>query len=106
MNRLVSTLSLCRRAGKLVYGFETVKRAVQQGQAALLLTAAGLSAKTEKETAFLSEKYGVPLIRLAIPMEEMAAVAGKSTGVIAITDPGLGSTIAWIHNETEENSCR
>ena len=39
MNRFLSTLSLCMRARRLAFGFETVKAAVKAGKVSLLLTA-------------------------------------------------------------------
>ena len=44
--RFFSTLSLCMRAKKLAFGFDTVKEAVKAGSVSLLLTAGDLSGRT------------------------------------------------------------
>lgn len=92
--RFLSILGLCMRAGKLNFGFETVKTAVQNGTVHLLLTASDLSPKTAKEVAFLAEKYAVPLLPMDTAMEEMKLAMGKKTGVLAVTDEGLAKRLS------------
>ena len=103
MSQFDSTLSMCMRARRLAYGYDTVKAAAAAGQVSLLLTAADLSPKTVKEVEYLSKKHGVPHLRLAVTLEGMARVIGKKTGVIGITDSGFGARLLQIHNETEDN---
>ncbi len=106
MNAFDSTLSLCMRARRLVYGFETVKHSVQSGAAVLLLTASDVSAKTCKEVDFLSRTHHVPHLTLSTSMEELSHIIGKKTGVISITDEGFGKKLMLIRQETEDNLCR
>ncbi len=94
------------RAGKLAYGFGTVKAAVSGGRAFLLLTAADLSPKTRKEVDYLSARYGVPHLCLAAGMDGIAHIIGRKTGVIGITDQGLADRLMLTHNETEDTLCR
>ena len=47
-NRLTASLTMCRKAGKLLLGFDAVKEAAQQGNVKLFLLASDASAKTEK----------------------------------------------------------
>lgn len=89
----LSTLGLAMRAGKLTFGFDTVKAAVQSGQVFLLMTAADLSPKTVKETRFLAEHHQIPWLPLPLAMEDLAAAIGKKTGVIAITEEGLAARL-------------
>ena len=87
--RFLSTLGLCMRAGKLNFGFETVKSAVLGGTVHLLMTASDLSPKTAKEVAFLADKHAVTLLSLPVTMDEMKFAMGKKTGVLAVTDEGF-----------------
>ena len=98
----IATLSLCRKANKLLYGFDTVREAARDGQIYLFLTASDLSPKTEKEIRFLSDKLHIPHLTLQAGMSEIAAVIGKKTGIIGITEPGFSKKLVSIHNETEE----
>ena len=51
-NKLQSTISLCRRAGKLQMGFDQVKDAVSTGEVKAVFVAADLSDKSKKEVCF------------------------------------------------------
>lgn len=88
-----STLSLCMRAKKLAFGFDTVKEAVKAGSVSLLLTASDLSEKTVKEVRFLAQQHGVRYFPLDKTQEELRAVIGKLTGVLGITDEGLAGSL-------------
>ena len=102
LNRFDSTLSLCMRAKRLAYGFDTVKAAAERGEVFLLLTARELSPKTVKEVRFLAEKLSVPWLPLPHTLEEMPRVIGRTTGVIGVTDQGFAAKLTLAHNETEE----
>lgn len=102
MNRFDSTLSLCMRAKRLTYGFDTVKAAVECGEVFLLLTASDLSSKTVKEVRFLAEKRSIPWLPLPHTLEEMPKVIGRKTGVVGVTDQGFAAKLNLAHNETEE----
>lgn len=91
--RFYSTLSLCMRAKKLTFGFDTVKEAVKGGNVSLLLTASDLSEKTVKEVRFLAEQHEIRYLPLDKTQEEMRTVIGKFTGVLAITDEGLAGSL-------------
>ena len=69
MNRLLSLLSLTRRAGKLGLGFDPVKEAVQRREAALVLLAADLSPKTKKEVQWFCRTAGCPVRELPATMD-------------------------------------
>ena len=72
-----STLSLCMRAKRLTYGFETVKAAAEHKEVFLLLAAADLSQKTRKEVRFLAEKCSIPCLLLPHSMEQIAGIIGR-----------------------------
>ena len=106
MNAFDSTLSLCMRARRLVYGFETVKAAVLEGRVALLLTAADLSPKTRKEVGYLGAQHCIPHLCLTAAIDGMAHIIGRKTGVIGITDKGFADRLMLTYNETEDTLCR
>ncbi len=92
-DRFCSTLSLCMRAKKLAFGFDTVGEAVKSGQVFLLLTAADLSEKTAKEVRFLADRHAIRCLPLDKTQAEIRTVIGKLTGVLAITDEGLAGSL-------------
>ena len=102
--RFLSTLGLCMRAGRLNFGFDTVKAAVQEGNVRLMMTACDLSPKTAKEAAFVADKYAVTLLPLPVTMDELRLAMGKKTGVIAVTDEGFAKRLEELYAVREQQS--
>ena len=90
---LLSTLGLCKKAGKLAEGFEPVIEVTRGGEACLILTANDLSPKSEKEIVRVAESCGVAHLCAQVSMDELHAALGKRAGILAITDQGLAQTI-------------
>lgn len=93
MNKVIQDISLCKRAGKIIMGFDVVKESLINQTAELLVVANDVSPKTMKEVNFLSTKYGVELIVIEATLDELWYILGKRVGVLAITDKGLGEKI-------------
>lgn len=89
----LQTLGLCRRSGRLVYGFDTVKNAVLGGQAELVFTACDLSQKTESRLCYVCTQTGTELIRTAYDISTLGASIGKATGIVAVTDEGFAALL-------------
>lgn len=89
----LSALGLCKKAGKAVYGFETVKGAIMRSEAFLVFSACDLSSKTEKELCFLCENWGVQIIKTQYEMKILGGSIGKLTGIIAVTDEGFATML-------------
>lgn len=91
MNKKLNTLGLCRRAGKLITGFDPVveEMAKPSGKVAGVMLASDISPKTRKEILFQADKYGVKTAETDSPMDEIGKILGKRTGIIAVLDEGL-----------------
>lgn len=85
----LSLLGLSRKAGKLVFGFETVKTAMQKGDAEMVFSACDLSPKTAKELVFICENLEVEHIKTSYDMKTLGSAIGKMTGIVAVTDEGF-----------------
>ena len=94
-NRVVSLLSLCRKAGKLVTGFDAVVESMQDAKAQMVVLAGDLSDKTRSELHFSAGKcgYSGEILQIHHTMDELSMVLSKRTGVLAITDAGLAQAI-------------
>ncbi len=92
----LSMLSLARKAGKLVLGFDKVADGVKDGSVKGLFYSADLSEKSKKELCFIGEKNQIQPIELQVTMEEIFHVCGKRSGVIALTDEGFAKKIASV----------
>ena len=96
MNRFLGTLGICRKAGKLIFGFDAVCDEIKKPKSKVsgIVTAKDISAKTLKEIRFVCEKYGIKIYEADADMDEIKSVIGKRTGIIAILDEGLFASLS------------
>lgn len=90
---IISTLSLCRRAGKLCYGLDTVKHEIFRSKMKLVLTAKDVAGNTAEDIERTCAQYNVKLIKTGYIMDDFTAVVSKPTGVLGITDSGLAKSV-------------
>lgn len=88
MNKLLFALSLAKKSGKLVMGFDAVKAAVIHGTAHIVLLAEDLSEKTVKRVNYFCEDL-TEVHNTGLTQFEISQVAGRLTGVLAVTDENL-----------------
>lgn len=93
MDKIIQTISLCKRAGKLVLGFDVVKKSMQDGSAELVLVASDLSEKTLKEVKYLTSQFEIPVVTIKQTLDELWYILGKRAGVMSITDYKLSQKI-------------
>ncbi len=89
MNKVLSTICLCRRASKLVMGFDSVVEELKASGFGGVVLAADVSAKTEKEIRFFAEQNGKEVLKADFTMEDAHGAVGKRAGVFLINDEGL-----------------
>lgn len=92
-DRLMRFLGLCRRAGFLVWGADSVLKAIRERRALLVLCTADLSENSARDVRFGAEKSDIPLRVLDCTKEELGFAIGKLCGVIAVTDRGFADKI-------------
>ena len=71
--KIINLLTICRKAGKLVIGFDAVKEAVYGGNASCVITASDISAKTYS----------------GLDSDEFYDAVGKKVVVAAVCDYGF-----------------
>ncbi|MCL1881771.1 MAG: 50S ribosomal protein L7 [Oscillospiraceae bacterium] len=86
-SNILNTLGLCRRAGKIVTGFDAVVADIRN--AAGVMVTVDLSEKSKKEITFHCDKSRKQVIEIPHTMEEIQNIFGKKTGIIAILDRGF-----------------
>lgn len=88
-------MCLCRRAGKLVIGFDAVVQELMspKSKAAGLVLAADISPKTNKEIRFNADKYGCRAVSAGFTMDEAESALGKRAGIFLVLDKGLYGSI-------------
>lgn len=97
--KIFGLLTICRKAGKMVMGFDSVKEALQLHKAKAVLVASDLSAKSEKEVRFFAEKNNTPVIKISSSISEIEFGLGKKVGIIGICDEGFAAKITELTAE-------
>lgn len=94
MADITGTLTMCRRAGKLVLGMDEVKNACKGGRAFGVLAASDVSPKTLKGIKYVCAMEGVKLYGAGMTMDEIGSCLGKCFGILAVTDSGFMRSMA------------
>jgi len=91
VEQLLSLLGIARRAGKLSFGFDSVKDSLQSGRAALVLTAKDLSGGSREEIGLAAGRRGVPVAQIDAGMDALMQAVGakRKIGIISVDDAGL-----------------
>ncbi len=89
----INLLTICRKAGKLVMGFDPAKEEVLQGRCKGVFITADASEKTKKEVRFFCEKANVPLREAELSMSDIQTAVGRKAGVLAICDKGFADRL-------------
>jgi ribosomal protein L7Ae-like RNA K-turn-binding protein len=90
--RILSSLGLCSKAGKLIFGVPMIVEAMQKGKKVYLVLEAGdTSLNTHKKITDKCSFYGVEKIKLEFDSAELSNSVGKSSSLaaVAITDEGF-----------------
>lgn len=82
-DKFLSSLGLCRRAGKLVLGAEAVSAAVRRREAAIVFCASDVSEASRKKLVTLTEHYKVRLCRTEYTMAQLSDALGVTHNVAA-----------------------
>lgn len=93
MNRALGLIGICKKANKIVQGFDIVAESAQNGELAAIYLTKDISPKTKKEMLFACEDINVPIVCLSITMDELGQILGRRVGVIGITDSGLAKKL-------------
>lgn len=96
MNELVFTLSLCKKAKKLVLGMDPVVTALKEKKLVAVFLGCDLSQNSKKEIEFYCTKYETETVTLPLNMNEIWYAVGKRAGIVGITDQGLYNKLRTI----------
>lgn len=86
-DKVLSLLGFAAKAGKLSYGFDSVKATLLKNKSKLILIANDVSPKSKKEVLFYSEKSKTQNIVLDdCNMKTMSHAIGRRCGIISVND--------------------
>lgn len=100
MNKVMFAMSLAKKAGKLVCGYDRVKTAVVRGEGFIVILANDLSEKTVKRVKYFCEDIA-EVYNTDLSQYEISQVAGRLTGIVTVTDENLAKLCAKALNEKE-----
>ena len=90
MDKALSFLGLCKKAGKLLTGEDGVSGAARSGEAALIMTAADTASNTKKKALNLSAWNDTPHVQLPWDKDTLGELLDKRVcAILALTDQGL-----------------
>ena len=94
--KVINLLTICRKAGKLVTGFDVSLEAVINGSSKCLLIASNTSPKTVKEVKYQLKDKGlensVVVLNMPLTIQDVANYINVSAGIIAICDTGFSTS--------------
>ncbi len=100
-NKILSFLGLARKAGKLIYGHDTVIESIVTEKAKLIILSSDASERLKNEikhAATYGEK-NIMVIESEFLMEEFALSLGKKAAVFSITDQSFAEKIKSMFGE-------
>ena len=103
-NNVMGSLTMCRRAGKLQLGMDTMKDSCANKTAKIVLVANDISPKTLKEVKYVCAKHKIELYDLEVDMNEVGYNLGKRVGIVAICDNGFAKKIKTILKKIENDT--
>ncbi len=105
--KTVNLLSICRKAGRLIIGFDAVKDAVTEGDVSCVLVSEDISQKTLKEIKYFCGNSNTDIIGIDMDSVDMHTLLGKKVVVAAVTDFGFGKRFSelgtLIQGRTKKN---
>lgn len=98
-DKLIASITFCKRLGKLVFGFDLVKKSMQTGEAQLVFLASDLSEKTKKEAKYLCRVFQTPLYQTDLTLDEIWYLVNKRAGILAVTDEKFAQKLETLLGE-------
>lgn len=93
-DRLSGLLGLSRRAGRLIWGYDAVLKAVASGEAKLVVLAEDTAPHTAKRIEQACETAGIDRYMLPFGKEMLGRAIGRAdTAVAAVSDDGFSEGI-------------
>lgn len=102
MDKLLSALGLCKKAGKLVEGSDAVRAAAEKNRLSLILTARDLSQGSRKKVELTAQKKNIAILTIPVDMDDLWRQLGRRAGILGIADKGLAQMAQGIMARQDE----
>ena len=91
--KTINLVSICRKSGKLILGFDAVKDAALEGNISCVLVTQDISLKTLKEVKFFCANTHTDIIKVDMTKEEMFETVSKEVAVVGVADRGFAKRL-------------
>ena len=92
MNKFLSTLGLCKRAGFVINGFDSVKENIKKLK--VILISNDISLKTDENIRFYANKFDIRIIKTKYSKDQLGqAINSKPVAIIGILDDGFSKLL-------------
>lgn len=87
-------MGFASKAGKLSFGMNETKAALEKGKSKLIIVASDVSAKSKKEINFFGSNKDVNVLTLNdISIKTVSDAVGRKCGIISVNDNGFSDAI-------------
>lgn len=93
MSDIFGTLTVCRRAGKLICGTDEVKASCMKKEARLVLITRDFSERSRRDIESLCAREKIPCAVIEENMETVGEKLGKRFGVMSVCDKGFANAV-------------
>ncbi len=87
--KIINVITMCRRANKLISGFDAVKEAFLDSNISCVLVTKDISPKTLKEIKFICGNSNIPIIQICLESNDVYFAVGKNAVVMGVSDYGF-----------------
>lgn len=89
--KTINLVSICRKSGKIIAGFDAVKDAAMEGNISCVLVTEDISMKTLKEVKFFCSNTHTDIVKVDMTKEDMFDTLSKEVVVVGIGDKGFAN---------------
>ncbi len=104
--QILSMLSLSKRAGKLVCGFDAVCEELNKKQWNTVFTTSDLSEKSKKEIQRECKQHFFMQIQLPLTMDDLSIITHKKIGIVCVTNQSFAIKIKTLVEECIKEEMR
>lgn len=94
MDRLLSFLGLCRRAGKLAIGAQVAAESIESNKSRLIIYASDFSGNSLKPVLAAAREHSVEVLMINRTKDELGFSLGKLCGAASVEDAGFAAKLS------------
>lgn len=98
-NPLLSFLGITKKSGNIIFGMDSVKEKIREGNIRLVLLASDISKNSLKEILAFTNEYNIKTIAINHTKEDLEMAIGKYAAILGISNKNFSKKIISITDE-------